>query len=207
VTGESECVFWILKKRNIYKGQYICAKAFGNTKTFSYSTIVGHHTTTMNFQEFTSMFKKQVDRISFERKLDLALSICKRLFFDYQKFYEENDWGNPDVLLDAINIIEKSKAGSYDQKHLKSILQRIDEVTPDSEDFGEANYAINASGAVYETLEFLLDRDESHIYNIGTYLIDTVDSRVQDDEDLSEDEIDQHPLMVDAKNYLLQETK
>jgi uncharacterized protein len=161
----------------------------------------------MNFQEFTSTFKNQVDGISYERKLDLALRICKKLFFDYQKFYEENDWGNPDVLLDAINTIEQSQAGSLDQKLLKSILQGVDEVTPDSEDFGEANYAINASGAVYETIEFLLDNDASHIYNIGTYLIDTVDSKVQDDEDLPEDEIDQHPLMVDAKNYLLQETK
>lgn len=131
----------------------------------------------MNFQEFTSTFKKQVYGVSYERKLNLALSICKKLFFDYQKFYEENDWGDPYVLLDAIKTIEHDQARSLNPKQLKSILQRIDEVTPDSEDFGEANYAINASGAVYETIEFLLDKDASHIYNIGTYLIERLTVR------------------------------
>jgi uncharacterized protein len=160
----------------------------------------------MNFQEFTSTFIKQVDGLSYERQLDLALNVCKKLFFDYQSFYEKNDWGNPDVLLDAINIIEQAQVVRLDQEQLKSTLQRVNEVAPNSEDFGESNYAINTSGAVYETIEFLLDRNKTHIYNIGTYLIDTIDSRVQDDEDLSEDEIEQHPLMVDAKNFLLQET-
>jgi uncharacterized protein YjaG (DUF416 family) len=160
----------------------------------------------MDYQEFTSRFMKQVDELSYERQLDLALNVCKKLFFDYQKFYEENDWGNPDVLLDAINIIEQAKVVRLDQKNLKSILQSINEVAPDAEDFGEANNAINASGAIYETIEFLLDRDKTHIYNAGTYLIDTIDSRVQGDEDLSEEEIDHHPLMVSARNFLLQET-
>jgi uncharacterized protein len=136
----------------------------------------------------------------------LALNVCKKLFFDYQKFYEKNDWGNPDVLLDAINIIEQAQIVRVDQVQLKSTLQRVNEVAPDSEEFGEADYAINASGAVYETIEFLLDRNKTHIYNVGTYLIDTIDRRVQDDEDFSEDEIDQHPLMVDAKYFLLPET-
>jgi uncharacterized protein len=156
--------------------------------------VVRHHTTTMTFQEFTNTFKKQVDKLSYQRQLDLSISVCKKLFFDYQKFYEENDWGNPDILLDAINLI-------------KAILLKIDEVTPDTEDFGEANYAVNASGAIYETIEFLVDKKTKHIYNIGTYLIDTVDAKVHGDDDLSEDEIDQHPQMVETKNYLLGETR
>lgn len=161
----------------------------------------------MTFQEFTSTFRNQVDRIPYQRQLDLSLSICKKLFFDYQEFYEDNDWGNPDILLDAINLIEQSRTEKPNQTALRAILQKVDEVTPDTEDFGEANYAVNASGAIYETIEFLLDRKTEHIYNIGTYLIDTVDAKVQGDDDLSEDEIDQHPQMVEAKNYLLAETR
>ena len=169
--------------------------------------VVRHHTTTMTLQEFTNTFKKQVDKLSYQRQLDLSISVCKKLFFDYQKFYEENDWGNPDILLDAINLIERSRIEKPDQTVLNAMLQKIDEVTPDTEDFGEANYAVNASGAIYETIEFLLNRKTEHIYNIGTYLIDTVDAKVQGDDDLSEDEIDQHPQMVETKNYLLEETR
>lgn len=161
----------------------------------------------MTFQEFTSTFKKQVDRLPYQRQLDLSISVCKKLFFGYQQFYEDNDWGNPDILLDAISFVEQSRTGNVDQTALKAILQKIEEVTPDTEDFGEANYAVNASGAIYETIEFLLDRKTDHIYNIGTYLIDTVDAKVQGDDDLSEDEIYHHPQMVETKNYLLAETR
>jgi uncharacterized protein YjaG (DUF416 family) len=161
----------------------------------------------MNFQEFTKVYRKQVDTLSYERQLDFAVGVCKKLFFDYQRFYQRNDFGSPDVLLDAISKVEQRQVVRIDPKELKTILQRINEITPDSEDFGNANYAINAAGTFYETVEFLLDRDINHIYNIGTYLIDTVDSKVQGDGDLSDGEIDQHPLMLEAKSYLLQETK
>jgi len=169
--------------------------------------IVHNLTATMNFQEFTKVFTKQVDRLAYERHLDFAVGICKKLFFDYQSFSERYDFGSPDVLFDAINKVEQRQLLRIDPKELKTLLQRIYEITPDSEDFGNANYAINAAATVYETVEFLLDRDINHIYNIGTYLIDTIDSKVQSDEDLSAEEIDQHPLMIEAKSYLLQETK
>jgi uncharacterized protein len=161
----------------------------------------------MNFQEFTKVYRKQVDTLSYERQLDFAVGICKKLFFDYQSFFERNDFGSPDVLLDAVNKVEQRQVVRIDPKELKTLLQRIYEITPDSEDFSNANYAINAAGAVYVTVEFLLDRDINHIYNIGTYLVDTIDSKVQSDGDLSEEEIDQHPLTIEAKSYLLQETK
>jgi uncharacterized protein len=161
----------------------------------------------MTFHEFTSVFKNQVDKLSYQRKLDLSISICKRLFFDYQKFSVENEWGNPDVLLDAISLIEQSRTETPEPTKLKAMLQEIDEATPDTNDFGEANYAVNASGAVYETIEFLLDGKTEHICNIGTYLIETVDAKVQGDDELSQDEIDQHPKMVETRNYLLAETR
>jgi len=111
------------------------------------------------------------------------------------------------MLLDAINFIERSRTEKPDKPELQAILQKIEEVTPNTEDFGEGIYAVNASGAIYETIEFLLDKKTEHIYNIGTYLIDTVDAKVQGNDDLSEDEIDEHPQMVETKNYLLAETR
>jgi uncharacterized protein len=139
--------------------------------------------------------------------LHLALNICKRLFFDYQNFYEANEWGNPDILLDAIHFIENHTTEKPDYKVIAAIIQKVEDVTPDTEDFGEANYALNACCAVCSTLEFLLDKKGSHITNVGTNLIDTIDAKVQGDDYLTEEEIDQHPLMVDTRTFLLEETK
>lgn len=161
----------------------------------------------MNFLEFTDKFKKQVDSLSYERQFDLALRVCKKLFFDYQHFFDINEWGNPDILLDALNLLEHGKLEKPDTETLKAMLEKIEAATPDSEDFGEANFAINASGAVYETIQFVIDKRSEHIYNIGSYLIDTVDAKVQGDDDLSEAEINQHALMVDAMAYLLRGTQ
>ena len=49
---------------------------------------------------------------------------------------------------------------------------------------------MNASAAVYETLEFLIDRNSKHILNIGTYTTDTIDFKIQGDDDLIEQETD-----------------
>lgn len=160
----------------------------------------------MTFQEFTKTFKKQVDKISYSRQLDLSISICQKLFMEYQKFYEENNWGDPDILLDSIKLIKRSRTELPSSAMLEAQLQKIENITPDTEDFVEASFALNAAGAVYETIRFLLDRQNEHIYNIGMYLIDNVDAKLQGGDSLSEDVIDGHPLMMEARNYLLAET-
>lgn len=160
----------------------------------------------MTYKEFDSAFKRHVAQLPYERQLVLALDICRKLFFDYQQFYEENKWGNPDVLLDAIHLIEQSQIDVPDSNLLTTAIKKVEEVTPDTEDFGEANHALNACTAVYYTLEFLLEKKPEHIYYVGTSLYDTIDARVQDSDDLSEQNIDKHPMMVETRKYLLQVT-
>ena len=46
----------------------------------------------------------------YEQQLKLALAICKKLFFDYQQFYEVNNWDNPNIL-----PIEKSATEKPDK--------------------------------------------------------------------------------------------
>jgi hypothetical protein len=82
-------------------------------------------------------------------------------------------------------------------------------VTPDTEDFGSelGSYALNASASVYEALEYLLDNDNKHIFAISTYYTDTIDFKIQEECELKEAEIDNHPLMVGARQFLLSATK
>lgn len=81
---------------------------------------------------------------------------------------------------------------------------------PDMDDFGSnelGSYALNASAAVCETLEFLLDNDPVHIQNVITHYTDTFDFKVQESKTLIMEEIDKHPLMIKAREFLLSETK
>lgn len=158
----------------------------------------------MTYKEFDNKFKKEVADWPYERQLDFAVAICKKLFYDYQQFFEENEWGNPDVLLGAISLAERCKVESQDRNLITGTIESVEEVTPDIEDFGGANYALNACVAVCYTLEFLIDKNPDHIYYVGMSFYDTNDARVHGDVDVPEEEIDQHPLMVETRKYLLQ---
>ena len=163
----------------------------------------------MTYQEFTNRLQDQITLLSPKRQLETAIKICKELFFDYQNFSEFYKWGNPDFLLDGIDLSEKALDGNLDFSKIKELIPKIDSVIPDTEDFGSelGSYALNASVSVYETLEFLIDNDKTHITNICTYYTDTADFKVQEELELTQEQIDRHPLMVKARNFLLIETK
>jgi uncharacterized protein YjaG (DUF416 family) len=161
----------------------------------------------MKYEEFVRKFKSQSAAIPRDKQLSLAITICKKLFFDYQKFSDENNWGQPDLLLDAINLADKSRSQEVDLANMKLLLPKIDQITPDTEDFGNASYALNACIAVYETLEFMVDNDPTHIYNVGTYFTDTVYAKIQEDADLTMDQVDNHSQMIEAREFLIEFTR
>jgi len=161
----------------------------------------------MKYPEFVGKLKSQTAKLEHERKLSLSIEICKKLFFDYQQFANENNWGNPDLLLDAINLSQKALIREIETTQAKSLLVKIDEISPDAEEFTDASYALNACTAVYETLEFILDNKSEHIYNIATYLTDTVYLKIKEKVDLTDDQVDNHPLMIETRRFLLEATR
>lgn len=139
----------------------------------------------------------------YEEQLELAILVCKRLFPDYKNFYTENSRGDPNVLKDTIQFCQNQDKETLNINIIDNLLLKIDDITPETEDFENASYALNACTSVYETLEFIKDKNQNHIINIGSYLTDTVDFKIQDDKELTEQEIDNHPLMIEARNFLL----
>jgi uncharacterized protein len=135
--------------------------------------------------------------------------VCKRLYFEYQNFSEINQWGNPDTLLDAIAFCEQAKLSKIDRNLVEAKLASIYAITPDMDDFGDvvSTYALNACVAVNETLQFLIDLQPKQIFNIGICLTDTVDFKIQGDDNLPEEEIDKHPMMIEARNFLVEHSK
>ncbi len=161
----------------------------------------------MKYEEFVRRFKSQSEILPREKQLSVAITICKKLFFDYQEFSDKNKWGEPDLLLDAINLADRSQSEEINLTSVKLLLKKIDEITPDTEDFTNASYALNACTAVYETLEFIMDNDSTHIVNIGSHLTDTVYAKIQEDSDLTPDQADNHPLMIETTKYLIAVTR
>ena len=164
----------------------------------------------MNYLEYTKLIEKQISLLTQKRQLQLALKICKELFFEYHTFSKRYHFGDPDLLLDGITLCEKSLTGSVVSSEIKELIPRIDSMIPDMDDYDSselASYALNASASVCETLEFILDNDYVHIENVATYYTDTIDFKVQEGKALTSEEIDRHPLMIQAREFLLRETK
>jgi uncharacterized protein len=163
----------------------------------------------MNYKDFLKQFKQQVQLLNTDEQLSLAITICKKLHPYYISFFETYNWGNPIILSELISFLEKSAPSFVDRGTIKKKLEILDKITPDTDDFGDtiSSCALNACIAVNETFLFLTQPDHSSIYNIGICLTDTVDSLLQDKEDLSDKEIENHPMMQEARNSLIEMSK
>jgi uncharacterized protein YjaG (DUF416 family) len=163
----------------------------------------------MNYINFTTQLKSNTSKFSYKPQLKFAVLICKKLYFDYQKFTEIYNWGNADLLMDAILISERAIENTIDINVVNLLLPKIDLIVPDMDDFGSelGSYALNSSLSVYETLQFIEDKDSIHIYNIATYYTDTIDFKIHEVKELTQKEIEKHPLMIEAWNFVLEETK
>ena len=164
----------------------------------------------MNYRDFIRILKNQTTSQLYKEQLHFAILICKKLYFDYQKFTEKYQWGDADLLMDAINLCQQSIENYANISQIKELLPKINSITPDMDDFGSdylGSYALNASASVYETLEFIIDQDKTHIFNIGTLYTDTIDFKIQEDKELTQLEIENHPRMIEAWNFIIEQTK
>jgi len=161
------------------------------------------HLTAMTYKEFARNFKLKTEALLYHEQIDLAVSVCKRLYSDYQKFTIKYNWGNPDLLLATIGFIEEFKTTDIDSIPVREKISQIEENTPDTEVFGDSSYALNACVAICETLDFLIDHKGEHIYNVGICLTDTIDFKIQENASLKQPEIDNNKEMIAARTFLL----
>jgi len=159
----------------------------------------------MTYDEFTDKFKKQVTAISYERQLNFAIEICLRLLPEYKSFNERSKFGNFETLQKAIETLKRSTPIS--ENELKNMISEIDKMIPNIDDYSDGSYALNASASVYEALQFVRNKNPEHIFNIGTLITDTVDFKIQENQDLTEEEIEKHLSVIEVRNFLLKETE
>ncbi|NBB18626.1 DUF416 family protein [Runella sp. CRIBMP] len=165
----------------------------------------------MKSKELNTLLKKQIEKQSFLRDIEFALNICNRLLPDYVDFSKNNEWGEPDKLLRAINFCEKNKLTlETDEDEVIDLKEELESVTPDTDDFGDwdGSYALNSVTAILELLEYYLDKDKAHILNISSSITDTIDFKLNEEEDnLSDEQLSEHPKVIEELLYQIELTK
>lgn len=146
----------------------------------------------------------QLQKLEFTKQLVFAYLTCERLYPNYVYFFDNFHFGNPGVLREAIDFLYISIFETHpDKSKIDSLIKKIDKITPDTEDFSTiyVSSALDACGAIYESLNFLIDKEFSKIKSISTFAIDTGDMYIRTIENIElsdknfRQKVADHPLM------------
>lgn len=143
-----------------------------------------------------------INKSKIETLIVFSIDICNRLIDDYFDFYIKYNWGNPNVLNEAIKYCEETNFTKIDKEKVKDLINKVEKITPDTEDFEniEVSYALNSACAVLELLEFIMGQDKINVSNISSFIIDTIDFKIQEIErGLTNDELENHPKIVEER--------
>ncbi|NTS40794.1 hypothetical protein HRG84_07725 [Flavisolibacter sp. BT320] len=169
----------------------------------------------MNIMQILETFNPQLQSLTYEEKLLLGINISKRLYFDYAYFMEDHDCnGDPKLLLDAILAAERGANELPDRKVIAAyhnivetqadrIEEFIEEFEDDLEDPTLVNCAKEACQALANTLDFMLAGNPDQIRRAVTSMLMSAYNKAGKNDILSEEERDQHPVVVDARSFLL----
>lgn len=135
-----------------------------------------------------------VSAASAEKKQNIAIDICNKLFPHYQNYSTNN--ADVALLKEAIDYCSQSKTESA---KLDEYLSRVVDLMPESTEMmtWEESYASNAVEVVIEFLQYRKDNSNQHIVDICSLMIDNIDFQLAEkNEDISDDEIFAHPEML-----------
>ncbi|MCB8964521.1 MAG: DUF416 family protein [Bacteroidales bacterium] len=131
-----------------------------------------------------------------QQKQNASLDICHKLYPYYKQFAKEED---SILLADAIALCEQELAKSAtDKTKLNEFIAKVEKLMPinPEADTWKESYAINAVSAVHELLMFTQRRDNQHVIDICSLLIDNVDFELAEaNENITDDQIYDHPVM------------
>jgi uncharacterized protein YjaG (DUF416 family) len=160
----------------------------------------------MTYKAFIDTFQKQVNALSYEKGLAMAVLLCQKLLPDYQAFSAAHQWGDPSTLKEALQSCKTAQTHSATKEEIDPLFQRVYSVTPDTEDFGnyDGSYALNAAAALLHALRYISGKDPKDIFAIGTLYTDTIDVKLHEMDIDDENDIDNHVLMLEARQLVLQ---
>ena len=100
-------------------------------------------------------------------QLAFAVMLSERFLPNYFAFYLAEQWGNPMILLNGIDLLKNIiRQGTYNPEELKIIDDFIEDITPDMADFPSnilASFALDVSSMLYECFSFVKNLKTKHI--------------------------------------------
>lgn len=109
----------------------------------------------------------KIQALPLYHQLAFGIILSERYLSNYFAFYLAENWGNPMVLLNGIDLLKSSIAQKHaDPEELELIDKLIESVTPDLEDFAGnplASLALDVSSMIAECFAFVRDEQPRHI--------------------------------------------
>ena len=138
-----------------------------------------------------------------KRRFAFALSCCERLYPNYVAFVRKYRWGDSSILREALDSCWSRLRGDLDEIEVENLKERLEAITPDTDDFSGTlvSPALDAAVAAHLLMESLTDDSISTIIDIASLCRDTVDMHLSELENLdssdpnTETKIMSHKLM------------
>lgn len=139
--------------------------------------------------EFRDEVEGLLEALPNKGKILFAALTSQKLYPNYVAFENNNNWGNHQILEDAISSIFQYLINEdlFTNQEIKEMIDRVDLATPNTEDFPGilTSFALDACASVLDTFQFIIDRDAKHIIDIATYARDTVDMFIGERENMN----------------------
>ena len=151
-----------------------------------------------------------MSQISNSERLSFAILICKRLITDYQRFVINRNWGDIFVLNQALDYCTRVEKGiEFDSTKIDNLIIAVDNITPDTDEFKGISglLAMNSATVITETLNFILDKSEQRIVDIGLLAYSSTYFKTSDAfPNLDESRIEKTKEIVEEINWQLKQT-
>jgi uncharacterized protein YjaG (DUF416 family) len=128
-----------------------------------------------------------LEKLNFKKQLAFAYLCSERFFPNYQFFFENYNFGNPDILRTAIDYVYESIFDTIKEQSTDPLLEQIHINIPHTNNFTTfyAGIAMYSSGIVYESVNLIKQLEVSRILDdISTMCTDAVDLFIQERDDM-----------------------
>lgn len=121
---------------------------------------------------------KDLKKLSKAHKIAFGASCCERMLPNYDAFYAQEKWGDPNVLREILDEIWLSLPdNSISRERIKQMRKVLVKTAPDTLDLHYSDYAglaQYASEGLYSTLECCRDGNVRSIQWVANFCLDTV---------------------------------
>jgi uncharacterized protein YjaG (DUF416 family) len=130
-----------------------------------------------------------LNQFDIRRQLTFAYLACERVYPNYVYFSENYNFGNSEILREAIDYIYETifNISNTDNKKIDNYLEEIHQNTPHTNNFTTfyATIAMYSGGVIYESINLLKKTPNSLILtDISTMITDAIDCFIQERDDM-----------------------